>query len=82
MKQPANVPLVLTFEGLEVNAKWTWETLGYRAPKKGEYYLSGAIPMAYRALNDLSSEYFVVRPVTKHKLRSVWVPCDEKVSAA
>ena len=30
-----------------------YETLGIRKPKAGEYYLSGAIVMAYRALDDL-----------------------------
>lgn len=82
MKKPANVPVVIPFEGLdEPGAKWSWQSLGYRAPKKGEWYLSGAIVMAYRAPNDLATEYFVVRPLLKHRLRQVWVPCSDKVSA-
>jgi hypothetical protein len=31
----------------------------FRAPKRGEYYLSGAIIQAYRAPNDLSQEYWI-----------------------
>jgi len=32
----------------------TWE---FRAPKKWEFYLSGANPLAYEAFNDLDTEY-------------------------
>lgn len=35
----------------------------FRVPKKGEWYLSGAIPEAYQAKGDLSSPYHVVRLV-------------------
>lgn len=31
----------------------------FRAPKRGEYYLSGAVIQAYRAPNDLSTEYWI-----------------------
>jgi hypothetical protein len=31
-----------------------------RAPKKGEWYLSGAEPHAYMAPNDLSTEYHIL----------------------
>jgi hypothetical protein len=34
-----------------------------RAPKRGEWYLSGAIPAAYQAPNDLSTEYHIVELV-------------------
>jgi hypothetical protein len=33
----------------------------FRPPKKGEYYLSGAIPMAYKAPNDLSTSYHICK---------------------
>lgn len=36
-----------------------WDGQPPRCPKKGELYLSGAIPAAYRAKNDLSSMYFI-----------------------
>ncbi len=40
----------------------------FRKPKKGEWYLSGAIPAAYRAPNDLTWNYHIcelVRTVTR-----------------
>lgn len=43
-----------------------------RAPKKGEFYLSGAIVEAYRAPNDLTTEYHIAIPkrpaLTVHEL--------------
>lgn len=32
-----------------------------RCPKKGEWYLSGAITEAYQAKNDLTGEYYIAR---------------------
>jgi hypothetical protein len=46
--------------GLHVKAKRTNE---FRAPRKGEWYLSGAIPIAYKAPNDLSTEFRIMRLV-------------------
>lgn len=34
----------------------------FRAPLRGEYYLSGAIIAAYRAPNDLTTEYWIAKP--------------------
>ena len=34
-----------------------------RSPRKGEWYLSGAIIEAYRAPTDLSSEFYIARLV-------------------
>ena len=31
----------------------------FRCPKKGEWYLSGAIPGAYKAPNDLNTKYWI-----------------------
>ena len=62
MPLPARVP----FEGLtgKLNPRpLAYRKLGFRPPCKGEYYLSGAIVMAYRAPNDLSTAYQVVEPV-------------------
>ena len=39
-----------------VHAKRTGE---FRCPKKGEWYLSGAIIEAYHAPNDLTTEYHI-----------------------
>ena len=37
----------------------------FRPPKRGEYYLSGAIVEAYRAPNDLSTPYWIAEFVGK-----------------
>lgn len=34
-----------------------------RCPKKGEWFLSGAIPEAYQATNDLTQEYRIAKLV-------------------
>jgi hypothetical protein len=44
-----------------------------RPPKKGEYYLSGAIVTGYQAPNDLSSSYQVAVPTHKAVQRNEWV---------
>ena len=49
----------ITFEGL---GRAQYVNLGFRAPKKGEYYLSGAVVQAYKAPNDLGCAYHVVAP--------------------
>lgn len=66
-------PEVVPFEGLK-SKTWSadgalcfYDYVGFRPPKKGEFYLSGAIIAAYRAPNDLSTSYHVVRPT--HKAR-------------
>jgi hypothetical protein len=64
----------LRFETGSIASKWTWRRVGFRRPKKGEYYVSGAIPEAYRAPNDLPTEYLVVERLVEHKLKQVWLP--------
>lgn len=49
------------------------ERVAYRAPKKGEYYISGAIPEIYKAPADLSSEYHVVRLTHRARQQHIWV---------
>jgi len=44
----------------EIRAVLTGEK---RAPKKGEWYLSGAIPAGYTAPNDFSTEYCILKLV-------------------
>jgi hypothetical protein len=46
----------------------------YRKPLKGEFYLSGAIPTAYRAPNDLGSPYIILRPATAEELNEITCP--------
>jgi len=42
-----------------------------RPPKKGEWYLSGAIPAAYKAPNDLSTEYLIAEIVDTEVIRRI-----------
>ncbi len=49
----------IEFEGL---GKCFYEKFEYREPDTGEYYLSGAIVAAYRAIGKYSSKYWIVRP--------------------
>jgi len=42
---------------------------GTRTPKKGEFFVSGAIPEAYKAYSDLDTEYMIVKPT--HRARRV-----------
>lgn len=47
-----------------------WDGNPPRCPKKGEWYLSGAVIEAYRAPNDLSTPYYIanlVRTKTERK---------------
>lgn len=39
-----------------------------RAPKKGEWYLSGARPAGWEAKNDLSTEYHIVHLVLTERI--------------
>ena len=45
----------------------------FRCPKKGEYFISGAIPMAYYSPNDLSCEYHIATLVTVRRVETVEV---------
>lgn len=49
----------------------------FRHPKKGEYYLSGALIQAWLAPNDLLSEYWVVLPTYKARKVWSWEPAEE-----
>lgn len=42
----------------------------FRNPKRGEWYLSGAIPEGYKAQNDLSSPFHILKLV-KVEVRTV-----------
>lgn len=45
-------------------AKKTFTKGEYREPKKGEWFLSGAIAEAYKAPNDLSQKYYIAVEVS------------------
>ena len=47
-----------------------------RPPRKGEWYLSGAIPQAYQAPNDLNSAYHILSPVKRGTQKECFDGCD------
>jgi hypothetical protein len=55
-------------QGLECSRRGSYaiNTGVKRPPKKGEYYLSGATPMAYKAPNDLSQAYLIAEIIDNH----------------
>lgn len=72
------LPKVVTFiprgrSGLFA-ARHFYRVIGKRAPKKGEFYLSGAIVEAYEAPNDLTDEYIVVEKGARAKTVTIEVP--------
>ncbi len=54
-------------EGVARYKKFYVNTGIKRNPKKGEYFLSGAIATAYLAPNDLSSSYYIAREAVHHE---------------
>jgi len=48
-----------------ISSRYAINTGIKRQPKKGEYYLSGAIPMAYKAPNDLSTAFLIAEIIMK-----------------
>ena len=47
----------------------------FRGPKKGEWYLSGACPKAYKAKNDLNVAFHILKlQKFKKKLSVNWFP--------
>lgn len=66
------LPERVIFEGYGARGMtYRWERVDYRAPKKGEYYFSGALPMAYQARADFSPNfrYLVVKPATEERIK-------------
>lgn len=66
------VPEVLGFKGDGIAFDFHfYNAVDYRAPKKGEYYLSGG--QVWTALNDLSTPFVVVEKTYKAKRKTVWI---------
>ena len=42
--------------------KCFYQVIDYREPKKGEWFISGAIPTLYKTHNDLSTKYVIPIP--------------------
>lgn len=65
-------PTVMPFGGEQFPTNMhTWSFEGYRFPKKGEWFVSGAIPRPYMAPNDLTTRYVIVKP--RNSVRQVQV---------
>ena len=65
------LPDVLYFERA-FGGYYYYKIVGYREPKAGEYFVSGADPQAYLATNDLSTKYLIAKKTAKAKLVRVW----------
>ena len=65
IEMPPRINLTKKYRAASWLDKPQWfEMVGeYRPPKKGEYYVSGAIPEVYQAPNDLSQNHQIARPV-------------------
>ncbi len=55
------------------NTPYFYNVVEFRCPKKGEYYLSGALVTGYLAPNDLSTEFLVVELTKKAVQQTIWV---------
>lgn len=47
--------------------QYRWDGQPARCPRRGEFYLSGAVVHAYQAKHDLSTPYYIAVPVTDDK---------------
>ena len=56
-----------------------YEAGDFRKPRKGEFYLSGAIVQAWRAPMDCLADYRVVRPTHHAKQVMRWVEGEKVV---
>jgi hypothetical protein len=51
-----------------------YRVIGFRPPRKGEFYLSGALVSALKAPSDLDDPYLVVELLGELGPRTVWIP--------
>ena len=63
MRQPVE------FEGLGM---CFFITTGFRQPKAGEFYLSGAIVQAYKTTHDLTRSYHIAVPTFRAVQKTIW----------
>lgn len=61
-----SLPRTVIFEGhkrpgMHTGARCWYKVIGFRPPRKGEHYLSGAIVKAYKASANISGSYLVVK---------------------
>lgn len=67
------VPIVGASEQRNYRARYAGE---FRAPKKDEWFISGAIPQAYRAYNDMTTPYYIAR-IVKVKMHTYYEEVDD-----
>jgi len=68
-------PFFLPSSGVGVAGVMAVRTGEKRSPRKGEWYLSGAVVEAYRAPNDLATEFHIAKLVkTRTETKTVIVP--------
>jgi len=53
-------PMGLNKDGKAFYPKYRWDGQPKRVPKKGEYFISGAIPQAYKATSDDMTDQFFI----------------------
>jgi hypothetical protein len=54
--------------------RFFYKKVGVHPPKKGEWYLSGAIVEAYQAPNDLTTPYTIVKKVARAVRHTTEIP--------
>lgn len=52
----------IEFERLSQRTAWV-RVKDFRPPKKGEYFLSGAVVSAYLAASDFATPYWIAEPI-------------------
>ena len=68
------LPETLIFEDLgRPSMRCFYRIVAVRKPKAGEWFVSGAEPMAYKARNDLTTEYQIAAPTHLAKPATGWV---------
>jgi hypothetical protein len=70
------LPLVLPFE--KKRGHYFYNVVGYRRPKRGEWFISGGPPEAYYAPNDLSAVYLIAEPTDRAAKEQVWVKKEQR----
>jgi len=66
------LPRVLCFSHYRIKPDYReYDVIGFRSPKKGEWYLSGALITPFVASNDLTMEFWVVLPTNHLKEKTI-----------
>ena len=53
---------------------YNYRVIGFKPPRKGDWYLSGASVSAWQAPNDLDTPYLIIKLTDELVPRTVWVP--------